>query len=269
VAGSPHGEVIGEPLAYFSKQPDSDYWSELWGRESIDRLVTTAETSSLTEFLDPRIRRGDRLLEGGCGLGQYVLYFAARGVVTTGVDFSKDAVEAHLREYPASDVRCADLHNLPFDDESFDVYLSLGVIEHYRDGGRGILVEANRVLRPGGRLLLSTPYLNLSRRLLRPAIESRQREAARNGATFYQFAYDQESLERLLEPVGFGVEARGYYDVGRGIRDVRSLVRPPRAGTTANAEVPSPPSSIRRAVRTNHLALRVFAHMQIVCALRR
>src|SRR3954451_17322753 len=162
-------------IAYHRRAPSAEYWSEQWERESFDRLLEVARHSPLTRYLEREIRPGDRVLEGGCGLGQYVHHFASRGVDISGIDYSRVAVEKHLALNPGSQVVVGDLGDLPFPDASFDVYVSLGVLEHYEDGPAGILAEARRVLVDDGRLIASVPYLSISRRLLRSRIVARER----------------------------------------------------------------------------------------------
>ena len=59
----------------------------------------------------------------------------------------------------SDDVLQGDLTNLPFKDNSFDTILFMEVIEHLTvDDAKRILAEITRVLRPGGYLILTTPY---------------------------------------------------------------------------------------------------------------
>jgi ubiquinone/menaquinone biosynthesis C-methylase UbiE len=79
--------------------------------------------------------------------------YGTRGV---GVDFSRTAVSsAAACDYCGSNFMCADALHLPFLDETFDLVVSLGVIEHVSDHSR-MVSEMARVLRPGGRLMIYT-----------------------------------------------------------------------------------------------------------------
>jgi SAM-dependent methyltransferase len=64
----------------------------------------------------------------------------------------------------------ADARRLPFPDGSFDCAFALDLIEHL-DDDRGAIAEALRVLRPGGRLILSTPDADI--RIFPPFLQSR------------------------------------------------------------------------------------------------
>jgi SAM-dependent methyltransferase len=258
----------GGVLPYSGDCPDAAHWSARWRDESLDRLLQVAAASELTRFLERYVRPSTRLLEGGCGLGQYVRYFAERGVEAVGVDYSSQAVEFHRARFPDSTVLVADLECLPFAEASFEACLSLGVIEHYEDGGLAILAEARRVLTDDGLLLLSVPYLNRVRRILRRRIERREARKAEQGATFYQYAFDEASLDDLLRSVGFAVVDRGYYDPGRGLRELRSLALspPPELPTARRRALPRPHRPLKRAVLYARPMLRTLAHMQVVAA---
>ena len=266
----------GASLAYFRQRADEGFWSRQWAQTSLADLLAVAEVSAITRFLERHVQPGRRVVEGGCGLGQYVAYFQRQGVRIVGVDYSESALAAHRERFPESDLCRADLAELPFDDQSFDVYISLGVIEHYDDCGRAILAEAERVLAADGCLLLSTPYLNYSRRLLRSSIERRQAAIAHAGGDFYQYAFRERALDGILEEAGFSVRERSYYDPGRGLRDVRAL-RPRRTcatragGGTPAVQGPLPPRRGRLAhsLLYSRPSLRTFAHMQIVSACKR
>jgi ubiquinone/menaquinone biosynthesis C-methylase UbiE len=96
---------------------------------------------------------GKRLLEIGCGMGTDLLQFARGGARCTGVDLTPRSVEIsslHFGLYGMrADFALADGERLPFDDESFDVVYSNGVLHHTPDTVRAVK-EIHRVLRRGG-----------------------------------------------------------------------------------------------------------------------
>ena len=97
--------------------------------------------------------RGRDVLEVGMGLGTDFVRFARAGAYAHGVDLTKAAVELVARrldlEGLSADIRRADAEALPFEDESFDLVYSWGVLHHTPDT-RASLDEIRRVLRPGG-----------------------------------------------------------------------------------------------------------------------
>lgn len=103
---------------------------------------------------------GLRVLDAGCGPGLYAEELVARGAEVVGFDESPEMVRlARRRLGERFDVRVHDLdHPLDWlDDEGFDAALMALVLPHV-DDRLGALRELWRVLRPGGRLVVSTHH---------------------------------------------------------------------------------------------------------------
>ncbi|MBA3885267.1 MAG: methyltransferase domain-containing protein [Acidobacteria bacterium] len=97
---------------------------------------------------------GQRLLEIGCGIGTDLVRFAAGGARVAGVDLSETAVRLArqnmaLHGHAGSVFAVADGAALPVPGGSLDVVYAHGVLQ-YSAEPRGIVEEAQRVLRPGG-----------------------------------------------------------------------------------------------------------------------
>ena len=142
----------------------------LW-REFTDRLQTALIDRWLDSPLTLRPGSPAAALKtdlfdevAGRGVASHLL---VRGYETTGIDISGVVVaEAHRRN-PLIQALVADVRSLPFADASFDVAFSGSTLDHFAvqaDIGRA-LKEITRVLRPGGRLLLTldNPYHPLVR----------------------------------------------------------------------------------------------------------
>lgn len=102
---------------------------------------------------------GHRVLDAGCGSGPLTAALQDLGAVVTGFDLSPAMIElARARLGPDADLHVADLGGpLPFDDDAFDdVVASLCL--HYLEDWAVPLTEFRRVLRPGGRLVVSVPH---------------------------------------------------------------------------------------------------------------
>ena len=96
---------------------------------------------------------GKRILEVGIGAGTDFLQWVRAGADAYGVDLTREAIENvrhRLEVYGlAANIRQSDGEHLPFDDASFDLVYSWGVIHHSPDTPQA-LDEIVRVLRPGG-----------------------------------------------------------------------------------------------------------------------
>ncbi|QHC23836.1 SAM-dependent methyltransferase [Streptomyces sp. GS7] len=122
--------------------------------EAADRL-----TDVMTDRL--RIDQGQRVLDVGCGVGQPAMRIARRtGAHVTGIAISQDQIARATALAEGAglgdrvEFRHADAMQLPFPDNSFDAAIAIESIFHMPDRGR-VLAEIRRVLRPGGRLVLT------------------------------------------------------------------------------------------------------------------
>jgi ubiquinone/menaquinone biosynthesis C-methylase UbiE len=99
---------------------------------------------------------GKKVLEVGVGAGTDHLQWKRAGTDLYGVDLTQAAIEttrARLAMYGFdSNLQRIDAERLPFDDNSFDVVYSWGVIHHSERPDK-ILEEVRRVLKPGGRFI--------------------------------------------------------------------------------------------------------------------
>ncbi|NMN94445.1 class I SAM-dependent methyltransferase [Antrihabitans stalactiti] len=99
---------------------------------------------------------GAAVLEAGSGEGYGANMIADVASSVIGLDYDVSAVEHVRARYPRVDMRHGNLAELPLPDASVDVVVNFQVIEHLWDQPQFIR-ECLRVLKPGGRLLISTP----------------------------------------------------------------------------------------------------------------
>jgi ubiquinone/menaquinone biosynthesis C-methylase UbiE len=112
---------------------------------------------------EARPRSATAALDVGCGAGLMTIELARRGLHVEGVDGSSSmleltesaALETGVAEHVA--VRLADVHDLPYADDSFQVVVALGVIPWLHTAKLAVN-EMARVLAPGGLLVLTADY---------------------------------------------------------------------------------------------------------------
>lgn len=95
-----------------------------------------------------------RILDAGCGSGRNMVELARLGTVT-GVELSETSV-CLARARGVGEVIEGSVLEMPFEPDSFDLAVSLDVIEHL-DQDLDALRELRRVVAPGGALLITVP----------------------------------------------------------------------------------------------------------------
>lgn len=134
------------------------------------------------------------VLDAGCGEGYGADLVADRAHRVIALDYDAVTVTHVARRYPRVDVVRGNLAALPLATAGVDVVLNFQVVEHLWDQP-GFLAECARVLRPGGRLMLSTP----NRLTFSPG-----RDTPLN--PFHTREFSPAELHRLLVDAGFAVE---------------------------------------------------------------
>ena len=156
---------------------------------------------------------GERVLDVGCGSGVFANRLAELGAQVTAVDSNAESVEYGARTFARDNLefRRGLLDELNLPENSFDSAVCLEVIEHVWPAQTdALLADLRRVLRPGGRLLLTTPNY----RGLWPLVEWASDRFGDNApmregrhVTFYHRA----RLRGQLESAGLAVEKMRTY----------------------------------------------------------
>jgi 2-polyprenyl-3-methyl-5-hydroxy-6-metoxy-1,4-benzoquinol methylase len=177
------------------------YHESLW--EGVPEGLEPSDFALRRRFLLEHIRAGERVLDVGCGEGAFTAELARAGAHAVGIDVAEEPLRRARALHPELDLRLVDAGgawDLP--DASFDAVWAGETIEHVLDTAAW-LSEIRRVLRSGGRLLLSTPAHPPSRML---ALAFSRRAFAAHFAPrgdHIRF-YSRSTLTRLVDEFGFG-----------------------------------------------------------------
>lgn len=119
---------------------------------------------SAPAFLAPHVQvpSGGRILDAGCGDGRFLVFCQreAPEALAIGIDVSRIRVRRTAEK--GFIVSQADVENLPFANQTFNLVLLIEVIEHTWHP-EAVLAEVARVLQPDGRLILTTPNYRIKR----------------------------------------------------------------------------------------------------------
>ena len=203
---------------YLNKEDAS--WGSFWDSTTIAEELEEAKNDyprMLSAILE-NSHENSVVLEGGCGLGKFLFFLRERGYKNLiGIDFIDKPLQLIKQRDPSIDVKKGDVNALPLSDNSIDLYLSMGVIEHFESGPKKALDEAYRVLKKNGVLIVAVPYQNLYRGTLRkyitmPLLKLLKPSFRNKNRIFYQYYYSRKDLKKYIIESGFEVLDWFYHD---------------------------------------------------------
>lgn len=155
------------------------------------------------EFALTKLGSEDNLLEVGCGEGYGTKMISNKVKKIVGLDVDKNLIVYAAEKYSSENCiyQYYDGKKIPFDNNTFDAAISFQVIEHI-DDDRNYISEVNRVLKPSGIFILTTPN-----RL------TRLKDGQKPYNKFHIREYSPQQLNHLLrndfnEVIVLGIQAR-------------------------------------------------------------
>ncbi|WP_371803587.1 class I SAM-dependent methyltransferase [Candidatus Lokiarchaeum ossiferum] len=215
-------DVINNRLLYIQEKATSEFWDRHWQKQpDIKQIYKNRNTSKLVlNTTKNYLNINSRVLEGGCGLGDKVHWLNQSGFNTIGIDFATNTIDLIKENFPEAKVEKGNLLDLKYEDESFDGYWSLGVIEHFFDGFEEIIKEARRILKPDKFLFITYPFMNKIREYkARKGKYPNFIDGQNIEENFYQFALDKDKTSKKICDLGFKLVKEKPYDASKGFKD--------------------------------------------------
>ena len=137
------------------------------GRASTREMKRATARQYLSEIHSYAGEAGGRLLEIGCGDGDFLVEAETAGYRVTGVEYAPAACDQARARLTRGEIICGELEKAALEGAQFDLCVLSDVIEHVRDP-LAFLREIHRLLKPGGGIFIATPSLaSWSAKLLR------------------------------------------------------------------------------------------------------
>jgi ubiquinone/menaquinone biosynthesis C-methylase UbiE len=140
----------------------SDYWYDIYQDEHSFTGYALRKQHRCILDLVAQTEGARRILDVGCGTGVTALELAQLGYEVSGLDIAPNMIQRARSEAQHQNLKCdfqvGIAENLPYPDAYFNVVIALGLLGNILED-KLALTEMARVLKPGGRLLLTIPNL--------------------------------------------------------------------------------------------------------------
>lgn len=189
-------------------------WAELWGGFSDPARHAVVAAAG--------IGPGSRVLDVGCGSGEFLALVGQVGAAAAGCDPAPDMIALARSRAPGADVRPGSAERIPWPDDAFDVVTAFNAL-HFADDPFGALTEAARVAVAGGLVAVANWAEDDGNDLA--AVEAAVAAAAGEELLPDGDLRRAGGLERLLGEGGLRVVAAGLVEVPWEVPDDDALVR--------------------------------------------
>lgn len=209
-----------DAIVCLGENPTPDFWNRVWNQNKLQSEIIFGGKDRLVipqtkKYLQP----GVRILEGGCGTGKYVFSLIKEGYESYGVDTAKETVAKVKKLFPELPIQAADVKKLPFKNDFFAGYWSIGVIEHFFDGFDPVAGEMARVIKSGGYLFLTFPYISPLRRFKINLNFYPRKNFSDQPKDFYQFLLSPDIVRDIIEKCNFQLVEKRPFDGYKGLKE--------------------------------------------------
>ena len=194
-----------------TKQAWEKNWQDVSMKDALE-IFSYGRVKKQMEIFTKYLPKNQKILEGGCGLGPYLVRLRQLGYDVEGIDYNDGPIQKLLAYDSSLPVKVGDVTAIPYPDNHFGGYLSLGVIEHFTEGPRKAIQEASRVLKKGGVFIVAVPRHHLFMKILAPIHFLKSMKFLRKlfckpcDHHYWEQYFKKEELQKILEEEGFEVK---------------------------------------------------------------
>jgi SAM-dependent methyltransferase len=211
-------------------------WAELWGgfAEPARRVILAATG----------IAAGSRVLDIGCGSGEFLALIDQLGAIPVGIDPAPGMIALARARVPSGDIRLGSAEALPWPDASFEVVTAFNSLQ-FADDTLDALAEAARVAVPGGFIAIAN-WAERERNDFN-VIDSAVARAAGEEQRPDGYLRQPGGLEQLFADGGLEVVTSGIVEAPWEVPDNETLVRGMLLGEDEAATVAGAPTVLEAA----------------------
>lgn len=189
----------------FRDKPNAQYWDDRWAASGVDSPRFNRKDIYPILYSELIMAGCAKVLEAGCGAGRLMLHYMAEGKDMTGIEYSGVAVASLKAKYPEMKVEKGDICALPYPDGTFDGLLAFGLYHNLEalESIEAAFKETARVLRKGGKVVLSVRHDSLENRIIEKIMEGRSKKVGQGH--FHRMHFTPDEVKGYLEKNGIRV----------------------------------------------------------------
>lgn len=219
-------------------------WEKNWEDISMEEIMGIFNYVRVKKQLELFLRvlpKNEKILEGGCGLSPYLIKLRQLGYDVEGIDYNEAPLKKALSYDPTLPLKVGDVAEIPYPDNYFGAYISLGVIEHFTEGPLRAIREARRVLKTGGVFVVFVPQNTIFMRIASPIRFLKSRKFLRRifkrseDNHYWEQYFKKEELAAMLTGEGFEVREMHALDHSHAVQTSCSIFRDKDTLDEANA----------------------------------
>lgn len=191
-------------IKVYRDKPNAQYWDDRWASSGVDSPRFKRKDIYPIAYSELIMESCQHVLEAGCGAGRLMLHYIGEGKDMEGIEYSQVAVDGLKGAYPEMKVRQGDICALPYADGSFDGLLAFGLYHNLEDPGgiEAAFRESARVLRKGGRIVLSVRHDSLENRIIERIVDGRREGETKH---FHRMHFTPSEVKAFLARSGVKV----------------------------------------------------------------
>lgn len=188
----------------------ADTHGQCWKGETVRESIDLCRYRFVEPLFRQYLPKDGKILEAGCGLGNWVFYLRDLGYHIVGIELATDAIRMAKEYDPNAPIIMANVLRTDFPDRHFDAVISLGVLEHFEEGPQIAFQEIRRILKDNGLFFVTVPIQNMNRQLIANPLKEFKRWLKKLSGVRYAFEeyrYTVAEFSSLLRDANYEIVA--------------------------------------------------------------